>query len=208
MRDEKSVQCAREDTESRLLLLACIEQHVEPLLASISLYARRMGLDTKADSRSQVVDILQETVLEALDHADRFNTTKQPLAWLRGIAVNVMKRKKAEQAKFAYREISFSRLAAQQASPDNEQDLLDRLLPVAEITSDPGQALESDEEVTVLLNLVSPTDREVVRLAILEDCEGETLAQRLGVSAGTARMRLHRALRRLQTAWVKRQQPE
>jgi RNA polymerase sigma-70 factor, ECF subfamily len=208
MNDEIPAYPARRETDSRLRLIECIEQHVESLLGSISLYARRMGLDAGADARGLAVDILQETVIEALEHADRFTATQQPLAWLRGIALNVIRRKKVEQAKHARRELSLSRLIAQQPSASSEQEVLDRLLPISETASDPGQALESEEEVAVILSLVSPADQEVVRLAVLEDYERETLAQRLGISAGTARMRLHRALRRLRSAWVKQQESE
>ena len=190
-------------TESRLRLLECIEQNVESLLGSISLYARRMRLDGEADARGMAVEILQETVVEALDHADSFTATRQPVAWLLGIAVNVIRRKKVEQAKHARREISLVLLAAQQPGPTSEQDVLDRLLSITEIVSDPGQTLESDEEVAVILSLVSPADQEVLRLAVLEDLERETLAQHLGIPAGTARMRPHRALRRLRLAWFK-----
>ena len=208
MSDEMPARAASKETDSRLRLIECIEQHVESLLGSISLYARRMGLDAGTDPRGMALDILQETVIEALEHANRFTVTQQPLAWLRGIAVNVIKRKKVEQAKRARREISLSCLTAQQPSSSSEQDVLDRLVPISETASDPGLALESDEEIAVILSLVSPTDQEVVRLAVLEDCERETLAQRLGIPAGTARMRLHRALRRLRSVWVKHQELE
>jgi RNA polymerase sigma-70 factor (ECF subfamily) len=208
MNDEMPADPACRETDSRTRLLACIEQHAEPLLGSISLYARRMGLGAGADAHGLAVDVLQETVSEALAHADRFTATLQPLAWLRGIAVNVIRRKKAEQAKYARREVSLSQLSARQPSPGSEQDVLDRLMPGSAVAADPGFVLESEEEVAVILSLVSPADQEVVRLAVLEDCARETLARRLGISGGTARMRLHRALRRLRSAWVKHQEPE
>jgi len=52
-----------------------------------------------------------------------------------------------------------------------------------------------------MLSLVSEEDQQVLRLALLEEVKAEALAQRLGTTIGTARMRLHRALRRLRTAW-------
>ncbi len=112
MSDEIPVRPILASTECRLRLLECIEQNVESLLGSISLYARRMRLDGEADARGMAVEILQETVVEALDHADSFTATRQPVAWLLGIAVNVIRRKKVEQAKHARREISLGLLAA------------------------------------------------------------------------------------------------
>jgi RNA polymerase sigma factor (sigma-70 family) len=195
-------------SESRLRLIECIEQHDASLLGSISVYARRLGLDAGDDARGLAVDIWQETVVEALAHADRFTATRQPVAWLLGISLNVIRRKKVEQAKHGRREISLGRLRAQHPSPISELEFLDRLLPFSETASGPEQALESDEEVTALLSLVSPADQEVLRLAVLEDLERETLAQRLGIPVGTARMRLHRALHRLRVAWFEQQQSE
>jgi RNA polymerase sigma-70 factor (ECF subfamily) len=208
MNDEMPADPACRETESRRCLIACIELHVESLLGSIGLYTRRMGLDAGADARGLAVDILQETVSEALAHADRFTATRQSLAWLRGIAVNVIRRKKAEQAKYVRHEVSLSQLTTRQSLPGSEQDLLDTLMLSSATTADPGLTMESEEEVAIILSLVSPADQEVVRLAVLEDCEQETLARRLGISGGTARMRLHRALRRLRSAWVKHQKPE
>lgn len=206
MTDEPPAHPASRETDSRLALIECIEQHTESLLGTISLYARRAGLDADTDTYGLAVDILQETVIEALEHADRFTVTRQPLAWLRGIAVNVIWRKKVAQAKHARREISLSRLSTQQStSSDSEQDILDRLMASSETASDLGLALESKEEVAGILSLLSPGDQEIVRLAVIEGYERDRLAQRLGISVGTVRMRLHRALRRLQAAWVKQQ---
>lgn len=209
--DESCVRSMSEQpapTESRLRLLECIERNVEPLLGSITLYVRRMGLDEGTDARGIAVEILQETVVEALDHADSFTTTRQPMAWLLGIALNVIRRKKVEQAKRSRREVLLGSLAERQHPPISDQDALDQIIPLTEIASDPGQALESDEQVVVMLSLVSSGDQEVLRLAVLEGLERETLARRLGISAGTARMRLHRALGRLLSAWFEQQKAE
>ena len=208
MSDEIPARPILASTESRLRLLECIEQNVESLLGSISLYVRRMGLDGGADARGLAVEILQETVVEALDHADSFTATRQPTAWLLGIAVNVIRRKRVEQAKHGRREISLGHLAEQYPQSDSEEDMLDRLTFISATESDAGQALESDEEVAEMLSLVSPADQEVLRLGVLEDIDRDMLAQRLGIAPGTARMRLHRALHRLRTAWFKQQEAE
>lgn len=205
MTDKSPAYRTRGESDSRLALIECIEQHMESLLGTISLYARRVELDADTDKYTLAVDILQETVIEALEHSDRFTTTRQPLAWLRGIAVNVVWRKKVAQAKHAHREISLGRLSVGQPSCGSEQDALDRLVPMSENVSNLGLELESEEEVAGILSLLSPSDQEIVRLAILEDYERDRLARHLGISVGTARMRLHRALRRLQSAWVSQQ---
>lgn len=208
MKEEMPVSSRGLNTESRMRLLECIERHAESLLGSISLYTRRIGLDGEGDARELATDILQETVIEALDHADNFLATRQPFAWLMGIAVNIIRRRKVALAKRSRREISLSHLAARQPTSDSDQDILDSLTPLSETTSEPEMALEGAEEVASILSLVSPADQEVVRLAVLDDCEREMLAQRLGISEGAARTRLHRALRRLRKAWMKHQEPK
>jgi DNA-directed RNA polymerase specialized sigma24 family protein len=52
-----------------------------------------------------------------------------------------------------------------------------------------------------MLALVAPEDQRVLRLAILADFQRETLARELGISPVAARVRLHRALNRLRSAW-------
>ena len=69
----------------------------------------------------------------------------------------------------------------------------------------PEQTFESREQVQEMLALVSPDDAEVLRLALLHELDSQGLADYLGVSVGTARVRLHRALRRLRKAWKQRE---
>jgi DNA-directed RNA polymerase specialized sigma24 family protein len=104
--------------------------------------------------------------------------------------------KKVEQARRARREILLGHLAEQEAEPASEQDVLDSLTLTSTPATDIGQALESDEEVAEMLSLVSPADQEVLRLGVLEGLDRDTLAQRLGIAPGTARMRRRNQLRR------------
>jgi RNA polymerase sigma factor (sigma-70 family) len=59
------------------------------------------------------------------------------------------------------------------------------------------EELEEEKAVSELLSSVSTEDQEVLRLAIINELEGEDLAKTLGVNHGTARVRLHRAINRL-----------
>jgi RNA polymerase sigma factor (sigma-70 family) len=199
---------ARETSqETKRLLLECIQDNMAALLGSISLYVRRMGLvglGTGADAQTVALEVLQEVVVEALEHADRFSPERQPLAWLLGIAVNVIRRKKVEMAKRERREVLFGRLFARQHDEFNESELLDWIGSPA--IDGPEQAFETDEQVRALLSLVSIEDQQVLRLALLEGFKRDALAKQLGISAGAARMKLHRALSRLRTAWFAEQE--
>lgn len=192
---------------SKKQLLECIEQNAEILLINIALYTKKMGLEARGEQGGIAREILQETIVQALVHADRFVPTRQPLAWLLGISMNVIKRRKVEQAKHAHREISFSRLVVKHDDLTSEEEILDRILPLAS-ESEPEQEIESEEEVNSLLSLVSLRDQQMLRLAVIEDLNGESLAQRLGISVEAARMRLSRSVHRLRLALLKQRKTE
>jgi DNA-directed RNA polymerase specialized sigma24 family protein len=69
--------------------------------------------------------------------------------------------------------------------------------PFAGNEPDPGPA--ADERLTILaaLSRMSPDDRVVLGLRFAADLEVPDLAAALGIRLGTAKARLHRALRRL-----------
>ncbi len=68
------------------------------------------------------------------------------------------------------------------------------------LPADPGEAvpdrLDAVDRVTDVLARLSPTDAEVLRLWAWEGLDGSDLAVALGCSPVTARVRLHRAMRR------------
>jgi RNA polymerase sigma-70 factor (ECF subfamily) len=66
----------------------------------------------------------------------------------------------------------------------------------------PDPALSSDERLTILaaVNRLSPDDRAVLGLRFGADLDVPDIAATLGIRLGTAKARLHRALRRLRKA--------
>ncbi len=94
---------AVEDAKKQQLIMFLTE-NTAPLLGTLRSYVQRMGLARGDDVPTIALEVLQEAVVEALKHADRFIPTGQPMAWLLGISVNVSKRKKAELAQRARRE--------------------------------------------------------------------------------------------------------
>lgn len=197
-----SAQSVPETNHTTRLLMEFMQDNMQPLLGTLHAYVQRFGLASGGAVQGVALEVLQETVVEALTHSDRFIVTGQPTAWLLGIAVNVIRRKKVAEAKRYRRELLFYRLTEHYPELATESDLLDQLMPSTEETA---QAVEANEQAEALLSLVSVEDQQLLRLAILEDYERDALAQRLGVTPGTARMRLHRALRRLRSAWYEQQ---
>ena len=180
-------------------IIECITDNVASLLGILRSYVKRMGLARGEEVPAAAVEVLQEVVLEALDHADRFNPAGQPMAWLLGIAINVIKRKKAELVKRSQRELSMSDLSLKQEEGLSESELFDQLM--ANSSAGPEQEIAANEQAELLLSLVSPEDQHVLMLAFLQGFEREALAQKLGISPGATRVRLHRALKRLRLAW-------
>ncbi len=180
-------------------IIECITDNVASLLGIIRSYVQRMGLARGEEVSAVAVEVLQEVVLEALDHADRFNPTGQPMAWLLGIAINVIKRQKVEFAKRSQRELSIGELSLAQEEHLSEHELFDQI--TADSSVGPDQEIAANEQAELLLSLVSPEDQHILMLAFLQGFEREALAQKLGISAGATRVRLHRALKRLRLAW-------
>ena len=180
-------------------LVDFITDNVASLLGILRSYVQRMGLARGEEVSAVAVEVLQEVVIEALDHADRFNPTGQPMAWLLGIAINVIKRKKVELAKHSQRELSIGEISLAQEEHLSEDELFDQIM--ADSSAGPDQEIAANEQAELLLSLVSPEDQQILMLAFLQGFEREALAEKLGISPGATRVRLHRALKRLRLAW-------
>ncbi|MBA2394666.1 MAG: sigma-70 family RNA polymerase sigma factor [Ktedonobacteraceae bacterium] len=191
---------AVEDAKKQQLIMFLTE-NTAPLLGTLRSYVQRMGLARGDDVPTIALEVLQEAVVEALKHADRFIPTGQPMAWLLGISVNVIKRKKAELAQRARRETSIAALSQQESLSEGE--LFDQVASC--VLAGPEQDIEANEQASSLLSLVSAEDQRLLRLAFLYDFEREALAEQLGITPVAARVRLHRALSRLRIAWRKQQ---
>ena len=191
------------DAAKKQQLIAFLAENTAPLLGTLRSYVQRMGLAGGAEVPAVALEVLQEAVVEALNHADRFDPTGQPMAWMLGISVNVIKRKKVELAKRAQRETSIATFSKQPEESLSEGELFDQ---VASCTlAGPEQDIEANEQAASLLSLVSAEDQRILRLAFLYDCEREALAEQLGITPVAARVRLHRALSRLRVAWRRQQ---
>lgn len=191
---------------SKQRLLEWIQDHTAALLGTLRLYVLRSGLAPGEQISAVALEVLQDTIVEALAHVDRYRLESQPMAWLLGIAVNVIKRHQRAAGRRARREISLGHLSTHAPEPLVEADLLDHLLPSSE--TGPEHTVEADEQARALLALVSVEDQQVLRLAVLEGFDSASLAERLKTSPGASRARLHRALSRLRAAWKARQEAE
>lgn len=192
--------------DSKRQLLEYMQEHAVALLGTVRLYVLRAGLATGERVPAAALEVVQDTIVEALAHVDRYRPGSQPMAWLLGIAVNVIKRHQRTARRRARREISFGHLSTHAPEPLAEADLLDHLLPSSE--TGPEQTVEAEEQARALLALVSVEDQLILRLAVLEGFDSASLAARLKTSPGASRVRLHRALSRLRAAWREHQEKQ
>jgi RNA polymerase sigma factor (sigma-70 family) len=207
----QSEQKANSDSENSQILAATkhrlmifISGHTNSLYGTIRSYVVRLGLAPGTDVQSVALEVMQEVVVEALSHADSFHSGGQPMAWLLGIALNVIRDRKTEEARRYQREVSIGQLSQLHPESESESELLDAINQASE--SGPESLVESDEQVNSLLSLVSDKDQQILRLAFFEDFDRESLASRLGTTNGAGRMRLHRALNHLRLAWSKQRE--
>jgi RNA polymerase sigma-70 factor (ECF subfamily) len=126
--------------------------------------------------RETADDAAQEAIVRAWRHRDSCREPDRPLGWLRSIAHNE---------------------AVRLATKRSLEVLVDEPFeaPVGPLSDD--DALESRLLMSGILGTLSETDQELVRLRYYEDFTCAKLAEHLGMSEATVKVRLHRLRRRL-----------
>jgi RNA polymerase sigma-70 factor (ECF subfamily) len=177
--------------DDRGLLQACADgdrtgcaAFVERHLPAIWRYARLLtGDDTTAE------DVLQDTLLAALQAAGSFAGEGSARAWLYTIARHSLarrhRRRAGEPARF------------------HDSDAIDVLGPAAGFGADAAdaeaalEAAEDRERVRAALARLSPADQEVLVLRDIEGLDGDETSAVLGLPLAAMKTRLHRARLRL-----------
>ena len=76
--------------ENRQRLIHFLDAEMESLTGILRVYVQRAGLAGGEDTTSE---LLNSVVVEALTHAQRYDPTRPPRAWLLGIAANLVRRR-------------------------------------------------------------------------------------------------------------------
>lgn len=181
-------------TDKQNHLRRFLEAESKALIGTLRTWVWKAGLATGGDVNDAAIELLSQIVIEALAHADRFDPSRQPRAWLLGIAVNLIKRKKAEAAKRLTREPLVSELV-KPADGASDEEFFDRIMESGR--ANPMAEMEGRAQAEAMLALVTEDERQVIRLAVLEELDGDELARALDIKPGAARVRLHRALNHL-----------
>ncbi len=197
-------------------------QNAEVLHRTLCLYVNRAKLAKNEEVKEVALEVLAETFTEAMTIADHFDPSRRMMAWLLGIAVNIIHRRRVKRAKIYHHEVAVEdavvdihHQSGELSARQSDSQLFDRLtaLAVAQNRSlhhtnrgsiplfqdDVAQEIASNEQVAFLLSTCSPGEKQLITLAVLYELDGNTLAKALSVSPGAARVRLHRALERLRT---------
>lgn len=163
-------------------------------------YVVRMGLAHKGESTTLADEVFQDATLEVLAHPERLMASRQPRAWFMGVMANIVKRRRASAIKREHFEVVMSDLR-RPPEIENDDDLLDYL--VHQYSPGPEEAVETGSQLEEMFALISNTDAELLRLALIHELQAEKLGALLKITPATARVRVHRALRRLRLAWTR-----
>jgi RNA polymerase sigma-70 factor (ECF subfamily) len=126
-------------------------------------------------------DLVQDTFLEAIRSAHRFQGRSAIYTWLHGILLNLTRRGRREQQRLVY-----------------DEELVHREVSPAEAGLCQLDAVVAASALVDALRQLSDAHREVVVLRYYENMKMEEISMALNVSIGTVKSRLHYALTELQ----------
>lgn len=152
---------------------AAFERLFRAHVDAIRRYARRRAAEADAE------EIVAETFEIAWRRLDRVPEGAE-LPWLYGVAGRV--------------------LANQRRGADRRRQLADRVEAMTPRTSPDGGPPGGDEPILEALAMLRAPDRELLCLMAWEGLERDALAQAIGVSRASLRVRIHRARRALRAA--------
>ena len=173
----------------RQLLETVIENEAKTLAGIIHSYVIRMGLASEPEAATIANEILSDVVVTALERAESYDISRKAIPWLLGIALNFIRQRR--QAHQRNREIPVRDLHDNPEMGDDE--LLDRFAELVIHRS----TLETQQQTDAFLAPLSTDDQQILRLAILEELDANTIARELNITPTAARVRLHRAIKRL-----------
>gem|GEM_PF-1032197 len=217
-----TIESPMENREGQQVLRAIFadSEKSNQLLGKIRLFILKAGFADKSEVSEITLDLLGELYMEAMDSADRYDPRRGGIAWLLGISHNLVMRKREEYWRQGRERKMSDLIEPLTGDAKGDADIFDRLVaaglhgngldPIGTPELTPAQRdatrlnspLERTHTLEEILSLVSLEDQNLLRLAVIEQMNGERLAAQLSVKPDTARQRLHRAMNRLRQAYV------
>ncbi len=172
-----STQGQSESVSKHATVCQAIEAGYTDLFRGVAVYVRKYEPTlAREEIQTHAEEVLQEAVAQALTKIDTFDPKRPPLNWVLGFAIKIILRERTNRRQ-------------NPISLDHKH--VDQIIPFERF---------QDRDAHEWLELVSPQDQHVLRLALIEGLSGRELASQLGVDEGNARVRLYRAKQRLQRA--------
>ncbi len=131
-------------------------------------------------------DVLGEVAKQVLAKAASYDPRRPFVPWVLGFVGFVLAARKRQWAK-QQKQVPLSQL-----HPEANAEFWDELLPRKK-----ARAGEDARQLKDWLGKLSEQDRRLIELRYFHNCQGQELADAMGVPTGTARTRLCRALKRL-----------
>lgn len=157
----------------------------------LRMYILNWGLAYGAAVDDEVDSLLSDLVYEALRSQHRYDSERPPLAWLLGIAVNLIRRRLSGNAR--QREIPLSDI--QPDSYLSPSEIFERYLPG---TKDANlENLENLEIWNKYLDTLSDVDKSIVNAKYRDGQKSDEIASDLNMKPATVRKRLSRILEQL-----------
>lgn len=189
------------------ILCDAIEQNRLNLERTIQVYVTRVvkqfgnKFDLSGDRNSiQTVatEILNITVETVLNKSEEFDPSYPPFPWIKGIAANQVRGWQRDKTRNSKKVVSIGKISSQNNL--SEEEILGILFKPFQLSDGDSTMLE------YLLSLVNEHDRQILKLAFIDDLNGKDLAAALGVSEGTAYTKKSRAINRLRKAYTQANQ--
>jgi RNA polymerase sigma-70 factor (ECF subfamily) len=159
------------------------QQHFADCVAEYLPYLNRfVGTLTRHDPMTE--DIVQQTILKALTHADQFHFNSKLKTWLTSIAVNEIYQ--------GYRSV-WRRRAIPLITETIDKDRGQRL----ELPNNSYEAKERALAVRAAVSQLPEMFRSVVELCELQGVSMKEAAQKLGMTLSAVKSRRHRARKKL-----------
>jgi RNA polymerase sigma-70 factor (ECF subfamily) len=166
---------------SKIQLHELVDDHYDRLFRA----ARFMCSDPSAAE-----DLVQETFTAAAESLSRFKGKSSPYTWLYGIMLNKFRRWLRQKGR---RPLSLNAPARSDEPRRAEQMIPDD----APAPDEKAQSREAAQLVREAIGELSADHRTAVELRFVEDMPYEEIARILGCPVGTAKSRVHYALRKI-----------
>lgn len=183
--------------EERLARLReTISREAESLIRSLRPAVRSTGGPTDAEAiLERATEVFSRAVEFALSHPDRYDPERSAYAWIKGVALTILKGMKRD-------------LARERTRVARQVDLGPHWELVLEIADERSDAVDARIDVGEAMGRLDPASRHALECRFRRGLDGQELADAIGApSPGAARVRVARAKQKLELL-LPRPEPE